>query len=152
MAFWRPMVALGCAAITAFSLSGCASVGLGVNQMSERECMMRVMYFESNRSSRDGMLAVGTVVMNRKGTAGFPSTVCGVVGQKGQFAAGILSKPMKESRSVALVAQVADEVLHGTRHPEVRNAKFFHTAGLHFGYSNMHHVLVAGGNAFYEKW
>ena len=27
--------------------------------------MTRVMYFESNRSSAEGMLAVGTVVMNR---------------------------------------------------------------------------------------
>ena len=28
---------------------------------------------------------------------------------------------------------------------------FFHTAGLHFPYRNMHYILVAGGNAFYEK-
>lgn len=32
---------------------------------SELDCMQRAMYFESNRSSRDGMVAVGTVVMNR---------------------------------------------------------------------------------------
>jgi len=28
---------------------------------------------------------------------------------------------------------------------------FFHTAGLRFPYKNMHYVLQAGGNAFYEK-
>ena len=28
---------------------------------------------------------------------------------------------------------------------------FFHRAGLTFPYKNMHYVLVAGGNAFYEK-
>jgi spore germination cell wall hydrolase CwlJ-like protein len=120
--------------------------------MSERECMMRAMYFESNRSSRDGMLAVGTVVMNRKGTKGYPSTVCGVVGQKNQFAAGVLSKPMKEKRSVALVAEVAEEVLRGKRHAGVRNAKHFHTAGLRFPYNNMHYVLMAGCKEFYEKY
>ena len=133
------------------SVSGCSSLGGGF-MMSERECMMRAMYFESNRSSREGMLAVGTVVMNRKGTKGYPSTVCGVVGQKNQFAAGILSKPMKEKRSVALVAEVADEVLRGYRHPGVRNAKHFHTPGLRFPYNNMHYVLMAGGNEFYEKY
>ena len=133
------------------SVSGCASLGGGF-MMSERECMMRAMYFESNRSSAEGMLAVGTVVMNRKGTRGYPSTVCGVVGQKNQFAAGVLSKPMKEKRSVALVAQVADAVLSGQRHPGVRNAKHFHTAGLRFPYNNMHYVLMAGGNEFYEKY
>jgi len=133
------------------SASGCSSLGGGF-MMSERECMMRAMYFESNRSSREGMLAVGTVVMNRKGTKGYPSTVCGVVGQKNQFAAGILSKPMKEKRSVALVAEIADDVLRGQRHPGVRNAKHFHTAGLRFPYNNMHYVLMAGGNEFYEKY
>ncbi|MDD9332228.1 MAG: cell wall hydrolase, partial [Bartonella sp.] len=33
--------------------------------LTERQCLMRAMYFESNRSSREGMIAVGTVVMNR---------------------------------------------------------------------------------------
>ena len=132
-------------------VSGCSSLGGGF-MMSERECMMRAMYFESNRSSREGMLAVGTVVMNRKGTKGYPSTVCGVVGQKNQFAAGVLSKPMKEKRSVALVAEVAEDVLRGHRHPGVRNAKHFHTAGIRFPYNIMHYVLMAGGNEFYEKY
>ena len=149
-----PLKAIALVALLAASsgLSGCASLGFGSVLMSERDCMMRAMYFESNRSSRDGMLAVGTVVMNRKGTKGYPSTVCGVVGQKNQFAAGVLSKPMKEKRSVALVAEVAAEVLRGKRHPGVRNAKHFHTAGLRFPYNNMHYVLMAGGNEFYEKY
>src|SRR5690606_13334803 len=33
--------------------------------MKERECLARAMFFESRRSSRDGLVAVGTVVMNR---------------------------------------------------------------------------------------
>lgn len=145
------ILVLAAALTGAVGLSGCASFGTGGFMMSERECMMRAMYFESNRSSREGMLAVGTVVMNRKGAPGYPSTVCGVVGQKNQFAQGVLSKPMKEERSVALVAEVAEEVLRGSRHPGVRRAKHFHTAGLRFPYNNMHYVLEAGGNAFYEK-
>jgi hypothetical protein len=28
---------------------------------------------------------------------------------------------------------------------------FFHTAGRTYGFSNMHYVAVAGGNAFYER-
>ena len=43
------------------------------------ECMTRAMYFESNRSSRDGMIGVGTVGMNRVAPDDFPDTVCGVV-------------------------------------------------------------------------
>ena len=45
----------------------------------------------------DEDFAVGTVVMNRVKSDKFPNTVCGVVGQKNQFAPGVLSKPMKDS-------------------------------------------------------
>ncbi len=35
--------------------------------------------------------------------------------------------------------------------PKVGKAMFFHTAGYHFPYKNMHYVAAAGGNVFYEK-
>lgn len=140
------------AVLLASSLGGCASMSMFGTRLSERECMQRVMYFESNRSSPEGMLAVGTVVMNRVHDKRYPNTVCGVVGQPNQFAQGVLSKKMTDTRSAALAGQVADLVLRGKRHPEVAAAKFFHTAGLTFPYNNMHYVAVAGGNAFYEKY
>ena len=133
-----PLLA-GCAVLSPFAF------------LSPAECMTRVMYFESNRSSADGMLAVGTVVMNRVNDRKYPNSVCGVVGQNNQFASGVMWKPMKEGRSQALARQMAEKVLRGYRHPGVGNAKFFHTAGYSFPYTNMHYVLVAGGNAFYEK-
>ncbi|MFT4012549.1 MAG: cell wall hydrolase [Paracoccus sp. (in: a-proteobacteria)] len=114
------------------------------------ECMQRAMYFESVRSSREGMIAVGSVVMNRVNSGQYPRSVCGVVGQKNQFAPGVLTKPMSD-RSVPLVREAARAVMRGERHPQIGNAMFFHAANRRFGYDNMHYVLVAGGNAFYEK-
>lgn len=139
--------------VAASSLGGCSFLGmnLGMAQLSEKECLMRAMYFESNRSSSEGMLAVGTVVMNRVHDARYPRSVCGVVGQKNQFAQGVLTRKMTDSGAV-LAAQVADQVLRGARHPGVQNAQHFHTAGLRFPYNNMHYVLEAGGNEFYEKY
>lgn len=139
--------------VAASSLGGCSFLGLnfGMAQLSEKECMMRAMYFESNRSSSEGMLAVGTVVMNRVHDSRYPKSVCGVVGQKNQFAQGVLTRKMTDSGAV-LASQVADQVLRGARHPGVRNAQHFHTAGLRFPYNNMHYVLMAGGNEFYEKY
>lgn len=136
----------------ATSMAGCSIMGmnLAMTRMSEKECMMRAMYFESNRSSAEGMLAVGTVVMNRYNDPRYPKSICGVVGQKNQFAQGVLSRPMTDSGAV-LAAQVADQVLAGARHPGVQNAQHFHTAGLRFPYNNMYYVLEAGGNEFYEK-
>ena len=116
----------------------------------DKECLARAMFFESNRSSRDGLVAVGTVVMNRLESGAYPDTVCGVVGQKGQFAPGVLSRKMN-SKALPDVQSAAEAVLRGERHPAVRDAKFFHQAGLKFPYKNMHYVLEAGGNAFYEK-
>lgn len=116
----------------------------------DKECLARAMFFESKRSSRDGMIAVGTVVMNRKRSGQYPDTICGVVGQKRQFAPGVLSRPMN-SKALPDVMEAAEAVLKGERHPKLKNAMHFHTAGLKFPYKNMHYVVVAGGNSFYEK-
>jgi spore germination cell wall hydrolase CwlJ-like protein len=131
-------------------MGGCALFPGNQALLSDRECMTRAMYFESNRSSEDGMLAVGTTVMNRLAAPGYPKTVCSVVGQPGQHANGVLTQPMS-ARERARVERVADAVLSGERHAKVGGAMFFHTAGLTFPYRNMHYVAVAGGNAFYEK-
>jgi len=95
-------------------------------------------------------MAVGTVVMNRLASGSYPDTICGVVGQKNQFAPGVLTRKMN-SKAMPDVQATADAVLKGKRHPSLKNSMFFHTAGLKFPYRNMHYVLVAGGNSFYEK-
>lgn len=153
----RPLGLLA-AALLAAGLGGCGSFdakfGRSGTQLAaatdERECLMRAMYFESNRSSEEGMLAVGTVVMNRVQDAKYPKTVCGVVGQPNQFAPGVLTNPMT-SRATTRVASVADRVIAGERAGQVGAALHFHTAGYNYPYRNMHYVAVAGGNAFYEK-
>jgi spore germination cell wall hydrolase CwlJ-like protein len=137
--------------IASAALAGCASrVSVTKVRLSERECLARAMYFESNRSSDAGMLAVGTVVMNRLKSGKYGSTICEVVGAPRQFAPGVLTRPMND-RGAPRARKVADAVLAGRRHKGVQNAEFFHTAGYKFPYRNMRYVLVAGGNAFYDK-
>lgn len=144
-------------------LSGCIATGVdeqttgsieanrsAAYSPSERECLERAIYFESNRSSQEGMVAVGTVVMNRVDSPEFPDTICSVVGQKNQFAPGVLSRHLPREKVPDIVA-AAEKVLDGHRHPKLDQAMFFHMAGLTFPYDNMHYQLVAGGNAFYEK-
>ncbi len=131
------------------SASSASSKGPRVGSRSARDCLVRAMYFESIRSSREGLLAVGTVVMNRVESPKFPSSVCGVVGQRRQFAPGVLTRRVRGDQEE--LKDLADAILGGKRHPGVKRAKFFHTAGLRFPYKNMHYVLEAGGNAFYEK-
>ncbi|MBZ9992429.1 cell wall hydrolase [Mesorhizobium sp. BH1-1-4] len=116
----------------------------------DRECLERAMFFESNRSSRDGMIAVGTVVMNRLRSGNHGGTICEVVGEPGQFAPGVMTRSMN-SRAMPDVEEAADAVLKGERKAKLKNTMYFHTAGLRFPYKNMHYTMVAGGNAFYEK-
>ena len=116
----------------------------------EKECLVRAMYFESNRSSESGLLGVGTVVMNRVGSPSYPSTICGVVGAPRQFAPGVLTRQMA-ARDLPKAEAAAEAILNGKRNEAVGNAKHFHMAGLRFSYANMHYVTVAGGNAFYVK-
>lgn len=149
--FLAPFVIVGCAS-NHFSVENVNDNKKAViYPLTERQCLMRAMYFESNRTSREGMIAVGTVVMNRVNSSAYPKTICGVVGQYKQFAPGVLTRPMLEPASVNRVREAADAVLRGERDKKLKNAKFFHTAGLSFPYRNMHYVRVAGGNAFYEK-
>lgn len=143
------------------SLAGCgifSSAGLepadapATKQVSltERDCLVRAMYFEANRSSDDGLLAVGSVVMNRVESGQYPSTICGVVGQPKQFASGVLKRQMA-ARDEARVEKVADNILAGARHPKLNRAMYFHIASRRYHFPNIHYVLVAGGNIFYER-
>ncbi len=139
-------------AFLGLALGGLGSCGhLSGVATRDRDCMARVMYFESIRSSDEGMLAVGTVVMNRVESSKYPNSVCAVIGQPNQFAPGALSKPMPAGKSRDRAYHIADQVLSGKRHRGVGKAMFFHTAGRTYSYSNMHYVTVAGGNAFYER-
>ncbi|TPL25210.1 cell wall hydrolase [Mesorhizobium sp. B2-4-7] len=122
----------------------------GYHTPKDRECLERAMFFESNRSSRDGMIAVGIVVMNRLRSGKHGDTICAVVGERGQFAPGVMTRPMN-SRAMPDVEEAADAVLKGERKAKLKNTMYFHTAGLRFPYKNMHYTMVAGGNAFYEK-
>ncbi|MGX8010328.1 cell wall hydrolase [Mesorhizobium sp. ORM8.1] len=157
---FSPLLLAGCSQTTSshgMSVSGLADAltpsfltTRTSHSLKDRECLERAMFFESNRSSRDGMIAVGTVVMNRLRSGQHGNTICEVVGEQGQFAPGVLTRPMN-SRALPDVEEAADAVLRGERKGKLKNTMYFHTAGLRFPYKNMHYTMVAGGNAFYEK-
>jgi spore germination cell wall hydrolase CwlJ-like protein len=150
-------------AIGAAPLAGCANHigGFGKTEAAadpvatelaakERECLVRAMYFESNRSSEDGLMAVGTVVMNRVESAHYPNTICEVVGQKRQFAYGVLTRKMDDKQRV-LADRMADQIVAGKRYEPIGKAMYFHAASIRIPYKNTDYLTVAGGNAFYRK-
>ena len=55
------------------------------NTLAEQlECLALTMYWEAGNESRQGLLAVGWVVFNRRTHPEFPETICGVVRQGGE--------------------------------------------------------------------
>jgi len=144
------ILSVTCLTALSAGLGGCASTGFrGYRATDERECLARAMYFESNRSSDEGMVAVGTVVMNRLESGRYGSTICEVVGAPRQFAPGVLSLPMEAGKARAFKNAAA--VMAGQRTAGMKSVQFFHTAGYSDPYNNMNYVRIAGGNAFYEK-
>src|SRR4029079_15574914 len=94
-------------------------------------------------------MAVGTVVRNRVASPVYPNTICGVVGQPGQFAAGVLTRPLN-AKELPRVERAADAILAGERYKPIGDAMHFHVAGLNIPY-RVQYVAMAGGNAFYLK-
>jgi hypothetical protein len=155
-----PLLLAGCSQTTSHGMSVASltdaitpsflSSGSYSHTPKDKECLERAMFFESNRSSRDGMIAVGTVVMNRLRSGQHGNTICEVVGERGQFAPGVMTRPMN-SKAMPDVEEAAEAVLKGERKAKLKNTMYFHTAGLRFPYNNMFYVLEAGGLEFYEK-
>jgi len=52
--------------------------------LSAQRCVALAMYWEARGEGRKGMLAVGSVVLNRVDDQRFPDTACGVVYQGGE--------------------------------------------------------------------
>ncbi|MEG6507711.1 cell wall hydrolase [Methyloligella sp. 2.7D] len=144
-------LAIGIAGALLGGCTGLDGFGSGTETASgERNCLVRAMYFESNRTSEDGLLAVGTVVMNRVDSTRYPNTICGVVSQHRQFAPGVMTRKMADREKV-MAEKMADEVLSGKRSKQVGDAMYFHAMTIRIPYRNVDYVTVAGGNAFYRK-
>ena len=93
----------------------------------------------------EGMLAVGTVIMNRVESSRFPNTISGVVYQSGQFAPtwnGALNRVLGRGPSSSAYS-AAKAVLGGARHNRVRNCYFFWAA------FTGHAGINVGGNVFW---
>lgn len=95
--------------------NGGSSGGAPVSNASDLSMLAAIIQCEAGGGSYDGMLAVGSVVMNRVNSSSFPNTVAGVIYQSGQFS------PVASGRFASVLAaganatctKAAGEVLGG---------------------------------------
>lgn len=66
-------------------LSGQAQAKKQKPPTNEITCLAQAVYYEARGEPLEGKKAVAIVTLNRKNNPKFPSTICGVVYQKGQY-------------------------------------------------------------------
>src|SRR5688572_30105970 len=110
---------------------------------AQHECLAGAVYFEAKGESLQGQLGVAEVVLNRARSGRFPSTICGVIKQRGQFSfirgggfPPIARSSLAWRKSVAIARIAMAELTEG---PAPR-ALFFHAT----------RVATVGNHVFYR--
>ncbi|MFC4291320.1 cell wall hydrolase [Sphingorhabdus arenilitoris] len=95
----------------------------------EERCLAGTIFFESKGESLAGQLAVAKVVLARKNSGRFPSSICGVVYQKSQFSfirGGRMPKINTSKQSWRNAVAIAQIALNDAWDSPVEGALFFH--------------------------
>jgi N-acetylmuramoyl-L-alanine amidase len=118
----------------------------------ELACLAGAIYFESKGEPLSGQLAVANVIMNRVESGRFPSTICGVVTQRGQFSfirhgeIPAIDHGRKAYRTAMAVAQIA--MSDDWKNP-APDALFFHATRVRPGWGKAE-VATIGHHIFYR--
>jgi N-acetylmuramoyl-L-alanine amidase len=145
-------------AIIALVATALAAVPPNAASESEARCLALTLYWEAREEGRDGMLAVGWVVLNRLRSAKFPSTICQVVRQGGasapcQFSFWCDGKPdqPEEGASWTLARSLADELLSASPPDPTRGALRFHRDDVRPAWSAQHRRTARVGRHIYYR-
>ncbi|MEA3003417.1 MAG: hypothetical protein QOH81_2205 [Sphingomonadales bacterium] len=129
------------------------SYAAGAGADGEQECLANAVYFEAKGEPLRGQLAVAQVILNRTRSGRFPSSVCGVVKQRGQFSfvhrgrLPVVPRGSAAWRKAVAVARMARE---GREERMASNALFFHARGVAAGWRGVTHVGQIGNHIFYR--
>ena len=129
----------------------------------ERKCLANALYYEARSEGEAGILAVASVIENRKDHQNYPGTYCGIINQRKQFSYVALRKPdvesieqrLKASDKVAYmqVSEVADSMLEGRFEPVLpSNVLYYTTKYISNAWTKTKKVYVTIGNhRFYKE-
>lgn len=117
----------------------------------ELRCLATSVYYESKGEPADGQLAVAQTILNRTQSSRFPSSVCGVVREPGQFSFvrhGTLPEPPHNAawRRAVAVAVVAVKHLW---HDVAPKALYFHARRVSPGWG-LTRVASIGQQVFFR--
>lgn len=91
-------------------------------------CLTEALYHEARGEGVAGQQAVAEVILNRVDNPRFPTTVCGVINQRGQFSyKGRVSNRYGEKAAFRLAQNIANSALAGAPRTLTGGATYFHT-------------------------
>ncbi|WP_184156736.1 cell wall hydrolase [Sphingobium lignivorans] len=121
--------------------------------LSEDEhCLATAIYYEARSESLSGQLAVANVVLQRAKSGRFPTSLCGVVTQPGQFSfvrSGRLPDAPETAPQWRTAKAIAEIAMEGSWENPVQGALFFHSTRVQPGW-NRAKLTRIGGHVFYR--
>lgn len=122
------------------------------------QCLTQALYFEARGESLKGQFAVAEVILNRVDSPAYPSTVCGVVGQRGggscqfSYVCDGASDKMRERIPMERAKRIARVMLDGAPRLLTDGATHFHTRGVRPRWARQYPKTAAiGAHLFYRK-
>jgi spore germination cell wall hydrolase CwlJ-like protein len=124
----------------------------------EVRCLALTLYWEARAGGRDAMVAVGSVVLNRRNHPAFPNTICGVVRHGGetppcQFSYWCDGEPEVPQNNTAwrLARKVAVKMLTNPPEDPTGDALFYHAVEIANPWTvDRTRTALIGGHIFYR--
>ena len=119
---------------------------------AETECLARAVYYESQGEPLVGQLSVAEVIINRSRSGRFPSSICGVVRQAGQFSfvrGGVIPQPPQSARNWRTAVAISRIAMADLADSPAESALFFHARRVNPGW-RLRRVATVGNHVFYR--
>lgn len=119
---------------------------------AEAECLARAVYYEARSEALVGQLTVAEVIINRAESGRFPSSICGVVRQRGQFSfvrGGVIPTPPESSRDWREAVAIAQIAMQDLAEGAAPRALFFHARRVNPRW-RLTRVATVGNHVFYR--
>lgn len=137
-------------------------IELEQHKAKEANCLKNALWYEAGNQSLHGVMAVASVIDNRKNHPDYPDTYCGVINQHKQFSYTLLKKPDVEQvmykfkpmevNAYQKVESVADEMIYGKFEPVLdRSVRFYATTKIRNYWTKTKKVAARiGDHVFYK--
>lgn len=130
---------------------------------ADKNCLKNALYYEARSEGKLGILAVASVIENRKQHPAYPSSYCGVIQQHKQFSYVMERRPDIEAiegrlktadkAAYAQVSEVADTMVNGRFEPVLHHSVLWYAKSSVHNYWTKTKAVAArvGQHVFYKE-